>query len=352
MKTIASILRKAGKPPTIMRTPDGTRLLILPYGGRLLGLYSKQSEENFYWTNEALKNAESARTFFDGDQWKNSGGDRTWLAPEADLFFPHFPKRDVYFQQRSLDPGSYHISASKNGVTLVNDLAVHFSRSNVNADLRITKSFRPAPNPLRHERDFSRSNWEYAGYTQSTSLDVLSRSKTKKVSVGLWHLVQMPHGGELLIPSYSRSEPRHIFSTVGSIPPKDLIVREHMVHYRMRQKGEHKISVRARSLCGRVGYMYRSGGKSVLIVRNFLINPSGEYVDAPWDDTEHLGFAVQACCINSGLGSFSELEYHVPAVGNRTGRSRCEDESQVWAYRGDETLITRIRRALLGDDRS
>ena len=33
------------------------------------------------------------------------------------------------------------------------------------------------------------------------------------------------------------------------------------------------------------------------------MNPSGEYVDVPWTETENFGFAFQACNVNSNLGS-------------------------------------------------
>jgi hypothetical protein len=154
----------------------------------------------------------------------------------------------------------------------------------------------------------------------------------------------MPHGGDLLIPTYSRTEPLRVF---GSIPDKDLTVSDRLVRYRMRQTGEHKISIRAVATCGRVGYLRLNGSRSTLIVRSFAVNPSGEYVDAPWKDTAYLGFSTQACNVNSGLGQFSELEYHIPAIGFGTGSIRCHDEAQVWAFRGSTQKIQRISRLLL-----
>jgi hypothetical protein len=323
-------------------------VLVLPHGGRVLGLFAPGSEQNFYWTHTALKSTDSAREFYTGEQWHNSGGDRTWLAPEADLFFPNFPKLDKYFQQRALDPGNYEV-VEKGGVfSLVNRLSMHFARLKRDVPLKITKSFAAAANPLRHERGLHWKGVEYAGYTQNTSLTITAPANSGKMQVGLWNLVQMPHGGDLVIPTYTASKPRHIFSTVGNIPRADLITTEHLIRYRMRQKGEHKISVRAASVCGRVGYLHRQQEQWVLIVRNFIVNPSGEYVDVPWDETNFFGFAVQACNVNSGLGQFSELEYHIPAIGYGTGRMECHDEAQVWAFRGKRKQIDRISEILLG----
>jgi hypothetical protein len=345
MKALARVLQRVGKPTRLFKSPDGTRVLVLPYGGRVLGLFSPRNGENFYWTHPALASVETARAFYGSDQWHNSGGDRTWLAPEADLFFPNFPKLDPYYQQRSLDPGHYRVVQAPGGFKLVNRLTVNLARSRAKAALRITKSFGPAPNPLRHERGVALSGLEYAGYTQFTALELLGASQDLAAEIGLWNLVQMPHGGDLLIPTYSRGEPRLV---MGKIPPADLKVEARMLCYRMRQQGECKISLRAIATCGRVGYRYRSANQWCLIIRNYAVNPSGEYVDVPWNDPDYRGFSTQACNVNSGLGQFSELEYHIPAIGQGAGRTRCEDEAQVWAFRGSETDIAQVCRLLLG----
>lgn len=347
MKNLPSVLRQVGKPTKFYRTSDGTRVLVLPYGGRVLGLFAAGSDENFYWTHPALDSVATAREFYASEQWHNSGGDRTWLAPEVDLFFPDFPKLDQYFQQRPLDPGHYQVEETADGFQLVNRLTVNFSRSKKDMSLKITKGFGPARNPLRHEKGLKLGRVEYAGYTQYTSLELLGASQRTRDHVGLWNLVQMPHGGDLLMPTFGRAEPRHIFSTVGTIPSEDLIPTDHLIRYRMRQKGEHKISIRAVSISNRIGYLHRAGNRWALIIRNFVVNPSGEYVDVPWKETNYFGFAVQACNVNSQLGAFSELEYHIPAIGQGTGRLRCDDAAQVWAFRGSQTEIEQVAKLLL-----
>jgi hypothetical protein len=344
---LVRVLNQVGKPTRVFKTSDGTRVLALPYGGRVLGLFAPGSEQNFYWTNTALEQADSAREFYAGDQWKNSGGDRTWLAPEVDLFFPKFPQREPYFQQRSLDPGNYHVVETKNGFELVNPLTVKFSRSGEEISLKITKGFGSAKNPLRYERGLQLEGVDYAGYTQYTALELTGASRNTKERVGLWNLIQMPHGGDLLVPTFGRAEPRHIMSTIGTIPAEDLITTDQLVRYRMRQKGEHKISLRAVSVCNRIGYVHPAGDRWALIVRNLVINPSGEYVDVPWTDTDYFGYAVQACNVNSNLGEFSELEYHIPAIGGDTGAAQCHDAAQVWAFRGTRSQIGAIAKILL-----
>jgi len=335
-------LKAVGKPPRLVENPDGTKVLLLPYGGRVLGLYAPNSEENFYWTHPALSSADTAKSFYESDVWHNSGGDRTWLAPEVDIFFPEYPNTKTYWQPRELDPGNYKVVQTPDGIRLVNRLSVTLSRSKEKMNLEIAKSVSSAPNPLRHERGLDLRDLEYAGYTQFTSLAVVDNRAES--GVGLWNLVQMPHGGDLLVPTYVRATPKICF---GSIPPEDLIVEDHLVRYHMRQTGEHKLEIRAVATCGRVGYVYKSGERWALIIRNFTVNPSGEYVDVPWTDTEDFGYSTQACNVNSALGCFSELEYHIPAIGKGTGRMRCDDAAQVWAFRGGQGAIRAVMGRLL-----
>jgi len=203
-KRLIDTLNAVGKPPRLCHTPDGTSVLVLSYGGRVLGLFAPNSEENFYWTHPALESAETAARFYAGSDWQNSGGDRTWLAPEVDFFFPNYPKTDVYWQPRELDPGNYRVVTGDEGECLTNRATCLLSRSKTLVELEITKSVAPASNPLRHERNLADLGVEYAGYTQRTSLALLSGG----APVGLWNLIQMPHGGELLVPTYVRTEPR------------------------------------------------------------------------------------------------------------------------------------------------
>lgn len=340
--TLTATLQAIGKPAHTVAMPDGSRVLLLPHGGRVLGLFAGRGEENFYWTNPALASPESAAAFYAGGEWHNSGGDRTWLSPELDLFFPRYPDLDpaTYFQPRELDPGCYRLEECGGVACLINRLSVTLHRSKATAELEIRKWVAPAPHPLRYEKDGGRGV-EYAGYTQHTALALL---RGENARVGLWNLLQMPHRGEMIIPVYVESEPKVYF---GEIPGGDLVSTGRTIRWKMHAQGGQKIGVRAAAAAGRVGYRYGNGDRTVLIVRNFRIDPSGEYIDVPWSEPEDLGYAVQACNIDGHWGSFSELEYHVPAIGHDTGATACEDVSQVWVFRGPEASIDSVIARLL-----
>ena len=343
-RNLIATLASVGKPTESWISPDGSAALVLPYGGRVLGLFAPGSELSFFWTHPALDTAESAHDFYRSAQWHNSGGDRTWIAPEVDFFFPNFPKLEPYWQPREFDPGNYQVTQSDGGLRLTNRFTYKLSRSQQTVDLEISKRLTPAANPLRNLGCAGRLS--YAGYTLHTGLSFVD-GKPSPVQVGLWSLLQMPHGGEMFFPTFSKARVTTFF---GHIDAGDLLVGPNMVRYFMRASGEHKFGLPASVMTGRVGYVYSQGAECCLVVRNFSVNPSGAYVDVPWTDPNRGGFAIEACNINSHLGSFSELEYHVPAIGGPGGERACQDVSQVWAFRGHKEDILEAAHMLISSE--
>jgi hypothetical protein len=211
--------------------------------------------------------------------------------------------------------------------------------------MRLSKIIAPAANPLRHEPGADGDEMAYAGYSLTTRLELLGDLPDGQGPVGLWNLIQMPHGGDLLVATHAPTRPRILF---GDVDSGDMSVSAHLVRYAMRRPGEQKIAIRAVAATGRIGYLYPSGAdRWRLVLRNVFVNPSGQYVDVPWDAVDDPGYAIQACNIHSELGSFSELEYHAPAIGAGTGSTTCTDVSQTWAFRGTGEAIERVTRHLL-----
>lgn len=332
---LVDTLRRVGKETHALTLADGSEILVLPYGGRVLGLFAPGDDRNFLWTHPALASAESAAAFYASDEWQNSGGDRTWLAPEIEFFLPDYPEVTNYFQQRSLDPGSYAVETADGELRLSMDFAVVPSSTKQPVRLRIAKSVASAPNPLP-----ARAGLTYAGYELRTTLEGL---EPLPVSIGLWSLLQMPFGGEMLIPTYGKQNPLIVFG----VPPEGHVnAQDGCVRYLMQSVGDHKIGLSALGCTGRVGYFHETDGAAHLIVRNFFINPSGAYVDCNWADPSDNGYGVQACSLNGQFGLFSELEYHSPAITAEAPRA--EDVSQVWAYRGSREEIAEVAQRLLG----
>jgi len=340
-------LAETGKTTEILHTGDGSRLLILAYGARVLGLYPPHDDQSFYWANPALDAAASARAMFASDAWHNTGGDRTWLAPELDTFYPD-ARLDRYVQPRALDMSDYAMERSGGGLALSRRMTLHLARPDCDVDLRLVKWLGPAPHPLREEADLAGvlEGVAYAGYTQRTSLELVGRSAGSGATLGLWNLIQLPPGGELLVPTYSRARPRHYF---GEIPAEHFTIEDRMLRLAVNFPKSHKIGLRAAILAGRAGYVYPRGDSWNLVIRNFAVNPSGQYVDVPKSDPADRGDALQVCRVDEPeYGSFFELEYHAPALGDPPLPDRSGDVSQVWAFRGPREAINAIARRLLG----
>ena len=150
----------------------------------------------------ALTSATSAAEFYAGDQWHNSGGDRTWLAPEVDFFFPKFP--------RPMSTGSHASWIRGTGRSVCACRAVgepaHLPPVAVKAEveMEMTKSVPPAPNPLRYERVWAPVRMWNTPATRC-GLTLAGQWEQQGGPVGLWNLIQMPHGGDLLVPTSVRA---------------------------------------------------------------------------------------------------------------------------------------------------
>jgi hypothetical protein len=131
------------------------------------------------------------------------------------------------------------------------------------------------------------------------------------------------------------------------------MVTDHLVRFRTAGAGIRKTGIRAAVSTGRLGYLYQGCDGWALIIRNFTVNPSGEYVDVPWQRStasDALGYSTQACSVQNELGDYCELEYHVPAIGFDSGQQRSCDTSQVWAFRGSESALRTVARRLLSPE--
>jgi hypothetical protein len=263
------------------------------------------------------------------------------------VFFSDYPACREHVEPPTLDAAEYELDGRGDGVLMSRVMILRFARAQRKVRLRLDKWIGPAANPFRYERSCGKllTGIEFAGYTQRTQVKLLGASARSPLPVGIWNLIQLPFGGEMLIPTYARTQPRVLF---GDIPPGSLKCDGDGLRFRMDLPGEHKIAVRAAALTGRVGYIWKAERDWSLVVRNFFIDPSGEYVDVPKDEPSDLGYAVHAVNVSSGLGDFCELEYHAPALGCNRQSVESVDVSQVWAFRGTKAAIAELGERLLG----
>ena len=285
---------------------------LLPSSGRVIGLYPEGSDENFLWTNTGASGA-----------WPNPGGDRTWLAPEIELFASDINRvLETYRVPAELDPGHWQLNG---GDRLVNSTRLRLHRSGRDAAVRLEKEILPAANPLPDAK------LQYAGYTQITRL-------VTDAPLGIWNLLQLPAPGTMLVATRGAVQPQTVF---GEIDGNELVSEPALLRWRMADGGDAKISLLAADFTGRAAHLYQRGADCWdLVVRDVTVEPAGEYVDALWTPPYRRGWAFQACRVRSLAGGFNELEYHAPVTAKT-------DQSRVWAFRGPRVAIEEAAARLL-----
>jgi hypothetical protein len=341
-------LQSAGHEPLEIAGQNGT-LVALAYGARILGLFAGD-RPNLLWAQPSLANAETAVEFFAAPGWRNTGGDRIWISPERDLHVRDLTDawRSYQFQD-SIDPGKYELVRTESEIRFTTRTSVVHHRAERSCGIELSKQFRLAPNPLRSDPG---ARWllagtQYAGYEQLTQLRYAGAESDFRPALSIWEAVNLPAPGQVFIPTVRETRAKDFFEPTG---PSHLLHSDNCIRFVFDARERHKIAVRVTDLLGgRAGYYRKLDGEEcTLVVRNFAIDPSAEYIDTPWDDPEDRGYVLQ-CYNDSGLnGAYGELEYHSPAMGNGTGRMECSDRAQLWSFQGPQELILEIMRRLLG----
>jgi len=346
-EALRATLRGAGHPPLELGQAGQGALLVLPFGGRVIGLFAEPQGKNFLWVNPALAEAGSAKAFLAGTGWLHTGGDRTWVSPEVEFHIGDLADPwGTYQPPLAIDPGQYMTTMLGESIGMQNRARVTFHRHKVEAEVEIEKWVRLIANPLRAEPWFGQvAQAAYAGYELSTTLRLTNARATPPIS--LWSLTVVPPTGQVIVPIWSATSVRDLFEATG---PDRLASSAHAVHFLIDGREQHKIGLRPAALTGRAGYCRAvSPQQSTLLVRTFVVNPSADYIDTPWQAPHEPGMAFQS--YNGGdLGAFGELEYHTPAIGGASGLDTYRDISQLWAFSGAPELIRNIAGHLLGPD--
>lgn len=333
---LAAACRNLGLPTTHRNLATST-ILTIPNGGRLLGLWPEAADDNFLWTHPGL--LRPTPTITDpNNSWLNPGGDRTWLAPEVELFFD--PAGQSYAVPSAVDPGTWQVSSGADGqIGSSLQSRVPLRRSGCGQALvRISKTWQAIGHPMPDLPGLA-----FAGYQQTTRLEILE-APDPSVQLGLWSLAQLPAPGWMLIATTAAIQPEFFFGTTHD---SNLISRPRLLVWHMpTQGGDAKIGVQASDFTGLAGHLHRRAADCWdLIIRQVAVDPAGAYVDGTWTPPHRRGWAFQACQVRSLAGGFNELEHHVPAAA--LGRPSM-DTCQLWALRGSAAAIRRAAECRFG----
>jgi hypothetical protein len=342
-KELSTLLTKLDLITAEVAGSDGGSILAVNAGTRVLRLTGK-SGHDFFWMHDAVTRGDVSQPL-GSKGWPNLGGDRTWVGPEADLFISDLADPwNTYEVPVPFDPGNYEISSGGSTIRMSGTFDVTNHRLASQARLKLDKVIRAAQNPFRHSDDAEGLlSAEYIGYEQSTTLTMLSEAGGMRF--GLWHLAQLRPSGEMLV---ALTHMPRFHTYFGDKDSAQMRVEDGVFKFAVDGTDLRKIGIKADCVTGRIGYLqHLPDGSSTLIVRNIDVNPSAQYVDTPWDKLDDTGYAVQCFSADVANGSFAELEYHTPGVGDGTGVTSYTDRSQLWAFKADRQTIEPIAARLL-----
>lgn len=294
-------------PPLTWKTKNGTAR-ILPERGRILGM--EVGGQEAMWSPS---NADA--------QW-NLGGERLWVGPEADWFWKETGKIDLanYQVPPALDPDLWTVTESGgDGCRAELDLTLHGAHDDRELKLRIQRVFEPwsDSDPVFFAQNLS--------LRLTTTLEILGG--TAGQSVDLWSILQVPLGGEILMPTQGIASPRDYFDPC---PMEEMVLKPGLFGLRVGGKVMFKVGISPDQTLGRIAYA-RPVDEGVLVtIREFPFCPSMHYCDGPLGGAVGQGDAVQFFNDGGRFGNFAEIEHRSPALV-------CEEGPQKYT----ELVITR-----------
>ena len=314
----------------------GERLLVLPFGGRVLGLYPRPGL-NVLWTNPALCAAGTAGTLLADSGWINSGGVRAWISPEFETHVRD-PRRfpETYEVPHAVDPAAYEVlHADQQSVTLATAMTPMFHQSGCRVPLhlerrvsRLDEAGTDVPREVSH-----------AGVAIDSTL-AADGDLPDEVRPGLWTLLQLPGGGEFILPIRAGAEPAALIGEPVYTIEKDRL------RCRVETDASFKFSLRADDCLGRMACIHRDGDHPALVTCRFPVREQSLYADAPCADLSDTGHVQQVYVDDGGFGGFGELEYHAPALEAGT-RETVTDSSEIHAFTGPVEALDDLVESML-----
>ena len=258
--------------------------------------------------------------FWANPTWKgdwNVGGDRLWVSPEVTWYCKSRNKLDSsqYFVPTAMDDGRWETQRRAPGCLEIRQrftLRHHPARAGVRVEM--ARCFRIINLP---DAPFFSTHVAY-----HTDNDLWVRSRTVSAPINLWSLIQVPPGGELIIPCRTKPAFRAYF---GPLDRRWWSVSGKTIRFRITGQASYKIGVAPDLVTGRIAYARPVGGARLVIYRAFFPQPWRDYCDVPPTALKSRGDAVQAYNDNGKLGGFGEVEYHSPAIDVKRGPSHVSD---------------------------
>ncbi len=269
--------------------------------------------------------------------WPNPGGGRTWISPEADLYFPSLGRsgRSDHSVPEEIDPGAFQIVAQDEyTVTMRNRFCAKFHHDKSELPLILDKKvevLRQAPMVLDEAIAF-------AGYELTVTLEAQQRVLPTQCPA-IWNLLQVPPGGEIRFRGGTETlyfgERAHCRT-------------EKYVAMPTPDRGGYKLGFRppGRSRM-RMFYWNEASEVPYFIMREFTV--AERCADIPFPlpaGQEQLpACPVQVFCGNDEIGGFGEMEYHANYLTPEI--ARVTDRCRTWAFAGARKQLAALFEQLL-----
>jgi hypothetical protein len=334
-----TLCEQAGLKPHRLTDQEAT-VLVTEHAARIIGVFPGPAEPNLLWVNAAaFGGVEALRRFIHAGEW-NLGGDRVWVAPEIELHFsdPQNPSHQNYTVPPALDPGRWSLEqADTFGVALRNAGEAKNLVSNQSFRFETRRQIRLAAAPV------DVTDLHYIGYETASAI-VITAPDRPDAAYGLWQLMQIPPGGEILIPARPDAEQVDYFKT--DLSQHVRIAEGHLV-FPVTGTQQHKLGLRPHDVRGLMGYLRQDGENATLIVRQAAVFPGATYADYPGDARDRRDIALQFYNDSGDTGGFGEMEYHSIAA-DAAGFFNTRDVSRTWCFAGPLPRIRTVASELLG----
>lgn len=271
---------------------DEACVRVCPERGRLLGI--RLNDEEALWAPDHVTEA-----------WC-LGGERLWLGPEADWHWQRLgePDFDYYEVAPSFSPDIWRVEASEEGFFQASlNVSLRSAHREARLELRLRKSLRM----LRPE--LLAPGLQGIALRAETSLEILDGIRGQPVD--LWSLIQIPFGGQIIVPTMDQPRPRDHFAPC---PASEYAVDGRQLRIRIGGSSPFKLGLPALQSVGRVAYERPVNGGILVFARFFPLLPFAYYCDAPMADPGSQGDVLQFFNDGGEQGCFGEIEHRSHAI--------------------------------------
>lgn len=335
---VVRLLNKAGHPVRELRKTG--KIAVSLIGGRILAMALPGEVENLVWTSPQLSDTRTLRAHPE-KIFCGVGGDRLWFAPEFAYHWKGSADAVSFKNYRvptGVDPGRYRFEFAdavsvKMGMTcrLVDRRDGKVVTFEVERAIAVADAPYPASSAMM-------KGLKFVGVRVQHHLRVKNCPPGK--CVGLWHLLQMPAGSTLIVPTRGRARPMRYFNR------GDWQARSDHLRWTFTGEAKAKCGLDVHQVTGRSGVIRPIlGGRWALLIRQFPVLPGLYYADGP--SPRHAGDQVVQTWDGFGFG---EMEYHSAAAGAPPLPREYAETALLWAFGGSAAGIRRIAKALLGVD--